>query len=168
MIRDATPGDVKAIAAIWNPILRDTAISFWPGPRSDAEILDYLESRQAAGHALLVATQGDSVTGFASYGQFRAGGGYAHSMEHTIHLAPEARGKGLGGHLLRAIEKHAKSRGARLMIGGITGSNTESLRFHQRHGYQEWGRIPAAGYKFGTWHDLVLMGRDLAEQMPAV
>ena len=55
----------------------------------------------------------------------------------------------------------ARARSARLMIGGITGSNIESLRFHERLGYAEWGRIPAAGRKFGEWHDLVLMGLDL-------
>lgn len=161
MIRDATADDIAAIAAIWNPILRDSAISFWPGARSDHEIRAYIAERQAAGHAVLIAEDNHHALGFASYAQFRAGAGYAHSMEHTIHLAPDARGKGLGRALMRAIEDHAKARGARLMIGGITESNHESLRFHQRLGYAEWGRIPAAGHKFGAWHDLVLMGRDL-------
>lgn len=161
MIRDASADDIPAIAAIWNPILRDTAISFWPGERSEQEIRDYIAQRQQQGHAVLVAEDGGRVLGFASYAQFRAGGGYAHAMEHTIHLAPEARGKGLGRALMRAIEDHARARGARLMIGGITGSNAESLRFHERLGYAEWGRIPAAGRKFGAWHDLVLMGIDL-------
>lgn len=162
MIRDATPDDIAAIGAIWNPILRDTAISFWPGERSEQEIRDYIAARQEQGHAVLVAEQpGGPVLGFASYAQFRPGGGYAHAMEHTIHLDPSARGKGLGRDLMRAIEDHARARSARLMIGGITGSNIESLRFHERLGYAEWGRIPTAGRKFGEWHDLVLMGLDL-------
>ena len=38
MIRDARPDDAAAIGAIWNPIIRDTAITFWPTERSDAEI----------------------------------------------------------------------------------------------------------------------------------
>ena len=161
MIRDATPDDIPTIAAIWNPILRDTAISFWPGERSEQEVRDYVAERQKQGHAVLVAEEDGQVLGFASYAQFRAGGGYAHSMEHTIHLVPGARGKGLGRALMHAIEDHARARGARLMIGGITGSNVESLRFHERLGYAEWGRIPAAGRKFGEWHELVLMGLDL-------
>lgn len=163
MIRDASADDIAAIAAIWNPILRDTAISFWPGERSEQEIRDYVAERQKQGHAVLIAEDESEVLGFASYAQFRVGGGYAHSMEHTIHLEPKARGKGLGRDLMRAIEDHARARGARLMIGGITGSNLESLRFHEKLGYVEWGRIPAAGRKFGAWHELVLMGRDLQE-----
>ena len=50
------------------------------------------------------------------------------------------------------------------MIGGITASNKGSLRFHERHGYARWGVIPAAGWKFGQFHDLVLMGKDLERE----
>lgn len=163
MIRDATRADAPAIAAIWNPIIRDTAITFWPTERGPDEIAGMMAARQADGHAFLVAEDDatGTVTGFASYGQFRTGGGYARSLEHTINLAPNARGTGLGAALLSAIEDHARARGGRLMIGAITASNDASLRFHARQGYAEWGRIPAAGWKFGRFHDLVLMGKDL-------
>lgn len=160
-IRAATHADAAAIADIWRPIIRDTAIIFAAEERSAAFAAAMIRERQGDGFAFLVAAEGARVLGFAAYAQFRPGSGYAHSMEHTIHAAPEARGQGLGRALLRAIEDHARARGARLMIGGITGSNIPSIGFHAHLGYAEWGRIPAAGYKFGQWHDLVLMGRDL-------
>ncbi|MBW7055742.1 GNAT family N-acetyltransferase [Paracoccus bogoriensis] len=161
MLRAARPDDAGAVGAIWNPIIRDTAITFWPTERSEAEIAAIIADRASTGLAFLLAEDAGRVIGFATYGQFRGGAGYAHSMEHTIHLAPEARGKGLGRILLAAIEDHARAAGHRLMIGGITGSNTGSLAFHAAAGYREWGRIPAAGWKFGQFHDLVLMGKDL-------
>lgn len=161
MLRSATSADATAIGAIWNPIIRDTPITFWPTERSPADIAAFIESRVAA-HACLLAEDAGQVLGFATYKQFRDGSGYARSMEHTIHVAPEARGRGTGRALLLAIEDHARSAGHRLMIGGITGSNIDSLRFHARMGYAEWGHIPAAGWKFGQFHDLVLMGKDLA------
>ncbi|WP_207100641.1 GNAT family N-acetyltransferase [Paracoccus shandongensis] len=164
MIRDAAPGDVPAIAAIWNPIIRDTVITFWPTERSEAEIAALIRDRQATGHPFLVAQDADRVQGFATYTQFRHGGGYARSMEHTIYLAPDARGSGIGRLLLAALEDHARTQGHRLLIGGITASNEGSLRFHARAGYAEWGRIPCAGWKFGRFHDLVLMGKDLAAE----
>lgn len=162
MIRDARPDDVPAIAAIWNPIIRDTTITFWPTERSKAEITAMIADRQRHGHPFVVADDGHAILGFTTYGQFRTGAGYARSMEHTIHVAPGARGTGLGRQMLSWIEDHARRREHRLMIGGITASNTGSLRFHARAGYAEWGRIPCAGWKFGAFHDLVLMGKDLA------
>ncbi|MFD1796255.1 N-acetyltransferase [Paracoccus aurantiacus] len=161
MIRDARPEDAAAIGAIWNPIVRDTAITFWPTERTDTEIRAYIAAKQDAGHGCFVSEDAGTITGFAAYGQFRNGGGYAHTMEHTLYTAPDARGTGLGAALLRHVESHARDGGARLMIGAVTGSNASSIVFHLRHDYQEWGRIPAAGYKFGAWHDLVLLGKDL-------
>lgn len=161
MIRDARAGDAAAIGRVWNPIIRDTAITFWPAPRSEAEIRTYIAARQDAGHGCFVCEDAGHVLAFAAYGQFRNGGGYVHSMEHTIHADPAARGRGIGAALLTHVEDHARNRQARLMIGAVTGSNGASLAFHRRHGYAEWGRIPCAGFKFGQWHDLLLMGKDL-------
>ena len=161
-LRDAGPGDVPAIAAIWNPIVRDTTITFWPTERSDDEIATLIRDRQAGGHPFIVAEDAGSVRGFATYAQFRHGGGYGRSMEHTLYLAPDARGSGTGGLLLGALEDHARAAGHRLLIGGVTASNEDSLRFHARSGYAEWGRILCADWKFGKFHDLVLMGKDLA------
>lgn len=161
-LRDATAGDAPAIAAIWNQIIRDTVITVWPTERSIADVAAIIADRQAAGHAFLVAEVAGVVQAFASTTQFRAGGGYAKSLEHMIYAAPDARGQGLGAALLAAVEDHARARGARLMVGGITGSNAGSIAFHARHGYAEMGRIPAAGWKFGQFHDLVLMVKDLS------
>lgn len=162
ILRDATAADVPAIAAIWNPIVRDTAITFWPDERSHDQIAALIAERQAAGQAFIVAADGDRLLGFSTYSQFRSGAGYARSMEHTIHAASDARGRGVGRAMLTAVQDHARQRGHRILIGGITGSNDGSIAFHRAMGYAEWGRIPAAGWKFGQFHDLVLMGRDLS------
>ena len=38
LLRSARQEDVPAIAAIWNPIIRDTVITFWPTERGEDEI----------------------------------------------------------------------------------------------------------------------------------
>ncbi|WP_134724698.1 GNAT family N-acetyltransferase [Paracoccus luteus] len=160
-IRTATTDDAAAIAAIWNPIIRDTAITFWPAERPAAEIAAMIAARQRDGHAFLVAEADWRLLAFGTYAQFRSGAGYARSLEHSIHAAPGARGRGVGRALLTALEQHARDAGGRIMIGAITASNAGSIAFHDRMGYGVWGRIPRAGWKFGQFHDLVLMGKDL-------
>lgn len=161
VIRPATPRDAAGIGAIWNAVIRDTAISFWPTERDEDEIAAIIDDRQQAGFQVFVAESGGRIAGFALYAQFRAGFGYSRCMEHTIYIAPDMQGRGLGYSLMAAVEDHARAAGRRLMIGVITGDNAGSILFHRKLGYAEWGRIPAAGWKFSRWHDAVLMGKDL-------
>lgn len=157
MIRAARPADAAAIAAFWNPLIRDTVVTFSPLEKSAAEIAGMIATRPA----FLVADAGQGPTGFATYAQFRSGPGYAHAQEHTIILAQAARGQGAGRALMVALEQAACAQGHHAMIGGVSGSNPEGIAFHAAVGYREVGRLPEVGWKFGKWHDLVLMQKIL-------
>ncbi|MCC5982851.1 MAG: N-acetyltransferase [Rhodobacteraceae bacterium] len=157
MIRPAVAADAPAIAAIWNPVIRDTVITFNPVEKTVEEIAALIADSDAGDWGFLVAETEGAVRGFARYFQFRGGFGYARSMEHTLYLDPQAQGRGLGHALMDALEAHARNRGRRMLIGGITGDNAASLRFHAARGFAEVGRIPDAGWKFGRFHTLVLM-----------
>ncbi len=96
MIRAATPDDIPAVLTIWNPLIRDTLVTFNAAQKSLEDMENTLNDKARNGFAFLVAESGGKLAGFATYGQFRAGVGYAHTMEHTIILGANARGKGLG------------------------------------------------------------------------
>ncbi len=161
MIRDAAAIDAPAIAAIWNPVIRDTAITFNSAEKSPAEIAALISDRQAAGHAFLVADQAGQIAGFATYAQFRGGVGYARTMEHTILLAPSAQGSGLGRALVTAIEDHARAAGAISLFAGVSAENPAGRAFHARMGYEQVAILQRVGFKFGRAMDLVLMQKFL-------
>lgn len=160
MIRPATPADADAICAIWNPIIRDTGITFNPVEKTPQDVRALIAEKEAQGHAFLLA-EGDGVQGFANYGQFRGGLGYQHTCEHSIVLGEGARGKGLGRALMLAIEDHARARGVHSMFAGVSAENPQGVRFHAALGYREVATLPEVGYKFDRWFDLVLMQKIL-------
>lgn len=160
MIRPATFADAAALADLWNPWIRDTAITFNAQEKSPDDIARMIADRNAAGHAFLVA-EADGLLGFATYSKFRGGVGYATCMEHTVVLSPQARGRGVGRALMQAIEDHARSTGAHQMIAGVSGENAQGRAFHASLGYREIATVPEAGYKFGRFIDLVLMQKFL-------
>lgn len=162
MIRAATAADAQAIADIWNPVIRDTSITFNAVEKTLGDITALIASRQAAGHAVLVAEQGGTVAGFATYAQFRSGVGYAHAMEHTILLGPAAQGAGLGRALLSALETHARAAGITTLIGGVSAENAAGRAFHARMGYTQVAILQRVGFKFGRALDLVLMQKFLS------
>lgn len=161
MIRAATPEDIPAIAAIINHVIRDTTITFNAVEKSEAEVLAMLHDRRALGFEIFVADE-DGIVGYATYAQFRAGVGYARTMEHSVALAEAGQGRGLGRALMQAVEDHARLGGAHVMVGAITGDNLKSVRFHQALGYDLVGTMPDAGFKFGTYYDLLLMQKILS------
>lgn len=158
MIRPARPDDAPAIAAIWNRVIRETVQTFTTLEKSP----DDLASRIAAGTPWWVAEATGAVVGHATYGAFRAGPGYAQTMEHSIHLTEAAQGKGLGRALMGALEGHARAGGVHVMVAGISASNAGGLAFHAALGYLEVGRMPEVGTKWGQRHHLVLMQKILS------
>ena len=112
MIRPATQDDAAALAALWNPWITDTAITFAATAKTPADMAHMIATRPA------FFTTHD-LQGFATYGQFRSGDGYATCMEHSIILGPNARGQGLGALLLHAVESHARAHGAHQMIADL-------------------------------------------------
>ena len=163
MIRPATEADIPALLAIWNPVIRDTLVTFASVQQTPETLAELIHRRTGDGFAFLVAEQSDQITGFATYAQFRGGDGYARTMEHTVILAPAARGLGIGRTLMAAVEDHAAARGAHTIYAGVSAANPEGRAFHTALGYRELAVLPEAGWKFGRWIDLVLMQKKLGE-----
>lgn len=161
IIRPAMPADYDAILAFWNPVIRDTAVTFSSEEKTPDSLGAMIALRRDAGQEFLLAEDAGLVLGFATYGQFRGGNGYRHAMEHTIVLAPEARGRGAGRALMSAVEAHARAGGAHIMMAGISAENAAGVAFHMAVGYVEIGRVREAGWKFDRWLDLVLMQKIL-------
>jgi phosphinothricin acetyltransferase len=160
-IRPALPDDIPALLAIWNPVIRNTAVTFNAIEKTHADLAQMIADKSAAGHGFFIAEHAGAIVGFASYGQFRAGIGYAHTMEHTIVLGPNARGLGLGRGLMIAIEDHARRGGAHSIFAGVSAENPEGRAFHAAMGYAEVATLRSVGYKFGRWMDLHLMQKHL-------
>lgn len=161
IIRPAIPTDAPSILAIWNPIIRDTAVTFNAIEKTALDLHQMIADKATAGHGFLVAEHNGAIAGFASYGQFRAGAGYAHTMEHTIVLGPNARGLGLGRALMTAIEDHARQAGAHSIFAGVSAENPDGRAFHAAMGYAEVATLRDVGYKFGRWMNLHLMQKIL-------
>lgn len=161
MIRAAETSDAGGIAALMLPIVRDTTISFLAEPKTAAQIEAELRTKAQAGYGAFVAEQAGVVAGYATYGQFRGGSGYVHAFEHSIALAPETRGQGLGTRLMARLEEHARAAGGHTLWAGVSGENPAGRAFHARLGFAEVAVLPEVGRKFDRWLDLVLMRKEL-------
>ncbi|MBE0453499.1 MAG: N-acetyltransferase family protein [Roseovarius sp.] len=154
ILRPATPADIPAILAIWNPLIRDTSITFTTIEKTPETLAADIAAR---GPAFLVAESIGTLLGFASYGPFRGGPGYAHTAEHTVILSGPARGQGIGSALMTRLEEAARGQGIHALVGAVSGANPGAIAFHRAIGFDRVGHLPQVGRKFGQWLDLVLL-----------
>lgn len=157
ILRDAGAEDLEALAAILNHEILTGTASWSETPRSAAEMARWLEARRGAGFPVIVADSGGEVVGYASYGPFRAGEGYARTVEHSVYVARVARGRGIARLLMERLIARARAAGLHRMVGGVSADQAASLALHRRLGFEEQGRLSEVGIKHGRRLDLVLM-----------
>ncbi|WP_299045558.1 GNAT family N-acetyltransferase [uncultured Tateyamaria sp.] len=159
MIRDADISDAGWIATLWNDVIAHTQITFTTVHKTPDDIRAMLAERVV----LVLPEQG----GFATYGPFRSGPGYAATIEHTILLSDRARGRGQGRALLSALQERAAADGHHVMVAAISGINEAAVAFHRAMGFAQVARMPQVGRKDGVWLDLILMQKQLGATVSA-
>jgi L-amino acid N-acyltransferase YncA len=164
-IRDAGEGDIQAITEIYNDAVKNST-AIWNDATIDAaNRLAWLSDRQKAGYPVLVAVNGaEGVLGYASFGDWRAWDGYRHTVEHSVYVRADQRGKGVGEALMHALIKRARRIGKHVMVAGIEAKNAGSIRLHEKLGFEHVGHMKQVGTKFGRWLDLLFLQLILDER----
>lgn len=151
-----------AIRAIFNDAILNTTALYEYQPRSEATILAWWEAKQQAGYPVLGVEHADgSLAGFASWGPFRVFPAFKYTVEHSVYVAAESRGVGIGRRLLEAVVAEAVRQDVHLLVGAIDATNAASIALHRSLGFEHSGTIREAGFKFGRWLDLDLWQRTL-------
>lgn len=167
-IVDAEESHLPAIRAIQNDVIANTTAIYDDRPATEAEAAEWFANKRAAGRPVVVAVDELGVVmGFASYGEFNKKPGYRHTAEHSVHVASEARGRGLGRQLLATIEDRARAAGLHVLVGLIDAENTASRRLHESAGYTHAGTLREVGRKFGRWLDMCYYQKSLNDDEPS-
>lgn len=156
-IRNAILADLDQITAIYNEILIGSTAIYSEDPVTVENRIAWWEDRRSKGYPLLVAVEGSTVAGFASFGDFRPFPGYLLTVEGTLHIHPSFRRQGLGNELLKELMILAKRAGKHTMIAAVDAENLASLRFLEGFGFEHGPSLREVGYKFGRFLDLVLL-----------
>ena len=142
IIRDATDADMAGVMAIYNDAVAHTT-AVWNNTQVDlANRQAWLAERRRAGYPVLVALGDDGrVLGYASFGDWRAFGGYRHTVEHSVYVRGDQRGGGIGRALMEALIERARAIGKHVMVAGIEAGNGGSIRLRGKLGFQQAGNL---------------------------
>ena len=161
-VRAAGIDDLAAITAIYGHAVLHGTGTFELDPPDATDMAARHARVVAGGYPYLVATDGQRLLGFAYAYAYRDRPAYRFTVEDSIYVAAETRGRGVGKALLRALIERTVSAGFRQMVAVIGDSaNIGSIRLHQAAGFRMAGQIASCGWKAGGWLDVVLMQRAL-------
>ena len=153
-IRSATERDVPALLDIYNHVILHTTAVYSYQPHSLEARKEWYASRVKAGYPVFVAEDSGRVVGFSSYGPFRVWPAYKYTIENSVYVAEDQRGKGIGKLLIQPLIDEARRHEYHAIIAGVDASNESSLRLHRSFGFEEVAHFRQVGYKFGRWLDL--------------
>ncbi|RZJ68301.1 MAG: N-acetyltransferase family protein [Flavobacterium sp.] len=156
-IRNANESDVPGILGIVNHAILHTTANYNYAPQLLADQQLWFAEKTKKNNPILVADYDGKVIGFSTYGTFREKIGYQFTVEHSVYVADGFSGNGIGKALLQKLISVAKEQGYHNMIGGIDASNSGSIAFHKKFGFEECGIIKDAAFKFDRWLDLMFM-----------
>ncbi len=161
VIGDARSADLPGLVAIYNEVIATSTAVYSSVPVTVEERTQWWQGRCAQGYPVLIARDAAGVAGFATFGDFRAWPGYRFTVEHTVHVRADQRGRGTGTRLVQALFPRASALGKHVMIAGVDAANAASIRFHERLGFTAAATLREVGYKFDRWLDLVFLQRML-------
>lgn len=153
MIREVRPDDAAQIAGIYNHYILETTISFETQPLSAEDMRIRIEEISSY-FPYFVAENNGKLTGYCYAHPWKERAAYCKTLETTIYLASETKGKGLGTRLMTQLIKECRNRGYHALIACITAENEESCQFHERLGFKKVSHFEQVGQKFGRWLDV--------------
>ncbi|ELY46725.1 GNAT family N-acetyltransferase [Natronorubrum sulfidifaciens] len=162
-IRIATPADADAIREIYAPFCDSTAVTFEETPPTVAEMADRIDSTLER-YPWLVCDHAGEVVGYAYAGPLRKRRAYEWVVELSVYVADDARRSGVGQALYESLFAILERQGYCDVYAVTTLPNPETVRFHDRIGFERVADFPAMGYTQGAWHDVAWWRRSIAEK----
>ena len=154
---------MTAVTRIYAHYVLHSLATFEVTPPDEAELGERIEAIGRLGLPFLVAARDGEIMGYAYGAPYRPRPAYRFTVEESVYVAPEARGRGIGRLLLTHVLEACRAAGMRQALAVIADTGEPaSVRLHERCGFSVAGRLSGVGLKHGQWLDTILMQRPLA------
>ena len=167
----ATVADAAALREIYLPYVRTTAVTL---ELEDPTLEDFTERvrKTLERYPYIVAVEDGEIVGYAYASAFRPRAAYLHSIETSIYMRMDYRGKGVGRRLYETLAKLLVLQNVFNMEACIAHCDpadeyvpATSRLFHERLGFRLVGKFTRCAHKFGRWYDMIWMERILGDHI---
>ena len=153
-IRPITKDDIASCLDIYNYEVVNGVATLDLEPRTLTEWQEWYNAHSDEHHPIIVGTIDDVVVGYASLSPYRTKDAFKSTVELSIYIHEDYRGKGVASKLMAHILDHAKeTETLHTVVSVITAGNATSTALHERFGFTYCGLTPQVGFKHGKYQD---------------
>ena len=156
VIRPATEKDQKSIMEIYNEAVENTTATFDTEKRSIEKQMEWFKKHKH-NHPIIVGEEEEIIKGWASLSPWSDRKAYDGTVEVSVYVHHDQRGKGVGKKLLEIITLEGKRVNNHTILSRISSGNEISIHIHEQLGYRHIGVMKEAGIKFGRYIDVHMM-----------
>ena len=161
-IRPAAASDLPALLALRNWYIAHSFATCDEIPLTPADLENWFTQFGDGPHRLFVATAQDGdVLGYCSSQGYRPHPSFASTVETSIYVNPEAKGRGIGLVLYERLFSALSGEGLHRAVAGIALPNEASVRLHERVGFRRVGVFSEYACKRGRRISSQWMEREL-------
>lgn len=158
--RDAALEDLPAIVEIYNSTVPSRLVTADTEPVTVESRINWFEEHNPSTRPLwMVENHEGQTVGWVSFQSFYGRPAYAATVEVSIYLATEMRGKGYGRAVLQYAIDKAKDLGIKTLLGFIFAHNEPSLKLFKNLGFEEWAALPNIAILDGIERGLKILGK---------
>ena len=160
-LRLAKKSDAEEILKIYAPYILNTAFSFETEVPTIEEFAMRIESIIKQ-YPFLVYSIDDVVVGYAYASQHRERAAYLYDVDVSIYVLEEYQGSGVANKLYDCLFVLLAKLGYKNAYAAYTEPNVKSMKFHEKFGFILIGTHHKTGYKFGKWHDVTWLEKEIS------
>lgn len=161
--RNALQDDLTKIVEIYNSTIASGMVTADTEPVSVVSRQKWFEEHNPSKRPLwVIESPSNQIIGWVSFQSFYGRPAYDATVEISIYLTTQQRGKGLGKEILKYCIDKAPGYGVKTLLGFIFAHNEPSLKLFRHFGFEDWATLPNVAVLDGKEKCLKILGKRIA------
>ncbi|HEY0176640.1 MAG TPA: GNAT family N-acetyltransferase [Pedobacter sp.] len=161
--KDATLSDLDTIVRIYNSTISSRMVTADTEPVTAESRLKWFDDHSSDKRPLwMIEDENQQTVGWMSFQSFYGRPAYDGTVEVSIYLDEDQRGKGLGKDILQYAIDRCPGIGIKTLLGFIFAHNEASLKLFRHFGFEDWATLPDIAMLDGQERSLKILGKRIA------
>lgn len=155
--------DLQKIVGTYNSTIDSRLVTADLEPVSIESKQAWFDAHTPNRRPLWIIEMNGTYTGWMSFNSFYGRPAYDGTVEVSIYLEENARGKGLGKACLQKAFDVCPELNIKTLLGFIFDHNEPSLQLFYKMGFEKWAHLPKIANMIDAERGLVILGKRISE-----